>query len=204
MHRATSMLVVAIACGWSPAALPQQPIDPPVLKPFADNREWVLMKDMTYRVGSSTFVITVPKGFVTDFASIPEVFWSVDLSPNGRYSKGAIVHDYLYWTQGCTREQADNILDIAMKEHDVAFVTRSSVYGGVRLGGGSAWQKNAAERTQGLPRVIPDTFLDFGPLVLWPDYRRTLADKGVHDEPAPSNPAYCQAGNTTDVPGGQN
>ena len=204
MRRTTGVLVVAIGCGIGAAARAQQPIDAPVLKPFADNREWVLMKDMTYRIGNSTFVITIPKGFVTDFASIPEVFWSVDLSPNGRYSKGAIVHDYLYWMQGCTREQADNILDIAMKEHDVAFVTRSSVYGGVRLGGGSAWQKNATERAQGLPRVIPEAFLEFGPLVLWPDYRRTLADQGVHDAPPPANPAYCQAGSTTDVPGGQN
>ena len=203
MHRATSLLIVAIACAASTAAQPQQPIDAPILKPFADNRQWVLMKDMPYRIGSSALVITVPKGFVTDFASIPEVFWSVDLSPNGKYSRGAIVHDYLYWTQGCTREQADNILDIAMKEHDVGFVTRSSVYGGVRLGGGSAWQQNAAERTQGLPRIIPDEYLEFGPLVLWADYRTTLADKGVHDAPAATNPTYCQAGNTTDVPGGQ-
>jgi hypothetical protein len=204
MHRATSLLILAIGCGTSLAAQSQQPIDPPVLKPFADNREWVLMKDLSYRIGSSTFIITVPKGFVTDFASIPEVFWSADLSPNGKYSKAAIVHDYLYWTQGCTREQADNLLDIAMKESNVSFVTRSGVYGGVRLGGSSAWQKNAAERTQGLPRVIPEASLEFGPLVLWTDYRRTLADQGVHDAPAPANPPYCQAGNTTDVPGGQN
>lgn len=204
MHRATRVLIVAIVCLASPAALPQQPIDPPVLKPFADNRDWVLMKDLDYRIGSSSFVITVPKGFVTDFASIPEVFWSVDLSPNGRYSKGAIFHDYLYWMQGCTREQADNILDIAMKESNVPFVTRSGIYGGVRLGGASAWQKNATERTQGLPRIIPEASLEFGPMVLWLDYRRTLSEAGVHDAPAPANPTYCQAGNTTDVPGGQN
>ena len=204
MHRATSSLILAIACGTSPTAQSQQPIEAPILKPFADNREWVLMRDLNYRIGDSALVITVPKGFVTDFASIPEVFWSADLSPNGRYSKAAIVHDYLYWTQGCTREQADNILDIAMKESNVSFVTRSGVYGGVRLGGGSAWQKNTAERAQALPRVIPDASLEFGPLVLWEDYRRTLADAGVHDAPAPANPAYCQAGNTTDVPGGQN
>jgi len=204
MHRATSALVFAIASGTSPAAQSQQPIEAPILKPFADNREWVLMRDLNYRIGDSALVVVVPKGFVTDFASIPEVFWSADLSPNGKYSKAAIVHDYLYWTQGCTREQADNILDIAMKESNVSFVTRSSVYGGVRLGGSSAWQKNTAERTQGLPRVIPDAFLEFGPLVLWGDYRRTLADQGVHDAPAQTNPTYCQAGNTTDVPGGQN
>ena len=204
MDPATRVLIAVIAGVTSAPALAQQPIEAPILKPFADNREWVLMKDMSYRVGTSSFVITVPKGFVTDFASIPEVFWSVDLSPNGRYSKAAIVHDYLYWTQGCTREQADNILDIAMNESGVAFVTRSGIYGGVRLGGGSAWQKNATERAQGLPRVIPDASLEFGPLVLWPDYRRTLADQGVRDGSSPPNPAYCQAGNTTDIPGGPN
>jgi hypothetical protein len=194
----------ALACGISSMARAQQPIEAPILKPFADNRDWVLVRDLNYHVGNSAVTITVPKGFVTDFASIPSVFWSADLSPNGKYSKAAIVHDYLYWTQGCSREQADNILDIAMKESDVAFVTRSTIYGGVRLGGGSAWQKNASERTQGLPRIVPDSFLEFGPTVLWPGYRRALAEHGVKDPAVPSSPSYCAIGNTADVPGGIN
>src|ERR1700709_1690961 len=92
------------------SAVAQQPIDAPLLKPFADNHDWVLFADVRYRIGQSDTVIRVPRGFVTDFASIPQGFWSLNLSPNGRYSKAAIVHDFLYWTQACSRDQADNLL----------------------------------------------------------------------------------------------
>ncbi len=46
--------------------------------------------------------VEVPKGFVTDLASIPQVFWNV-LRPDDKYAYAAIVHDYLYWTQSITR-----------------------------------------------------------------------------------------------------
>jgi len=50
----------------------------------------------------------VPAGFVTDFASTPRALWSV-IPPTGRYQLAAVVHDFLYWDQGCTREQADTV-----------------------------------------------------------------------------------------------
>ena len=42
--------------------------------------------------------VQVPVGFVTDFASIPRLFWSL-LRPDGLYAYAAIIHDYLYWEQ---------------------------------------------------------------------------------------------------------
>jgi len=83
------------------------------LSAAADNRDWVLIEHLRYQIGQTSTVIVVPRGFVTDVASIPQAFWSFGLSAHGRYSKAAIVHDYLYWTQGCSREQADNLLMIA-------------------------------------------------------------------------------------------
>jgi hypothetical protein len=179
----------------------QQPIAPPVLKPFADNRQWVLVEDIRYRVGNSAFTIVVPKGFVTDFASIPQPFWALGLSPNGTYSRAAIVHDYLYWSQGCSRLQADNILVIAMKESNVEAPTRAAIFDGVRLGGSRAWLGNAGERADELPRVIPDDAMAFEANVLWPDYRRALQQRGVVDPPFAPAPDYCVVGDSTDVPG---
>jgi hypothetical protein len=121
MHRATSLLIFAIACGTSPAAQSQQPIDPPVL---AVRRQPRVGADARPLTGSATRRWSLPCPRVCHrLRQHSEVFWSADLSPNGKYSKAAIVHDYLYWTQGCTREQADNLLDIAMKESNVSFVT---------------------------------------------------------------------------------
>lgn len=178
-----------------------QPIHSPLLKPFADNREWVLHEELAYSVGESGVEIRVPAGFVTDFASIPQPLWSLGLSPNGTYSRAAIVHDYLYWSQSCSREQANNILVIAMKESNVASATRNAIFEGVRSGGSGAWQANALERRKALPRVVPSNAMEFGPLVLWKDYRQLLARRGVVDPQFPTNPAYCRFGDTTNVPG---
>jgi hypothetical protein len=163
LARTAACLLSLVACGIGA----QQPLPPPVLTPFADNQQWMLVKDFIYVMGSTRVAITVPKGFVTDFASIPQAFWTLGFSPNGKYSRAAIVHDFLYWSQGCTRLEADNILLIAMKESAVPPTTRDAIYQGVRLGGGSAWDTNAAARARGLPRVVPKDSMDFGPLDLW-------------------------------------
>lgn len=42
--------------------------------------------------------IAVPKGFISDGASVPQVFWSI-YPPFGRYLEAAVVHDW-YCVQG--------------------------------------------------------------------------------------------------------
>jgi len=198
MRIAISILLMGAALG---VAHGQQPIPAPVLKPFADNQQWMLVEDLVYVLGQTKVTVTVPKGFVTDFASIPQAFWSFGLSPNGKYSRAAIVHDFLYWTQGCTRLESDNMLLIAMKESMVPEATRDTIYRGVRVGGGAAWDGNADARARGLPRIIPADAMAFGPLELWPDYQRRLAEAGTKDPVSPGRPGYCALGATTDVPG---
>jgi len=39
-------------------------------------------------------LIRVPKGYRTDFASVPRFMWRV-LPPYGEYGKAAVIHDYL-------------------------------------------------------------------------------------------------------------
>jgi Protein of unknown function (DUF1353) len=96
----------------------QQPIRPVPLTPFADGENSVLMADLRYQVGTTNFTIVVPLGFVTDFASTPRALWAV-LPPFGTYQLAAVVHDFLYWDQGCSREQADALLRVAMFESKV-------------------------------------------------------------------------------------
>jgi hypothetical protein len=43
--------------------------------------------------------VTVPRGFVTDLATIPVYFWWA-IKPTGRHGHAAILHDWLYWEQG--------------------------------------------------------------------------------------------------------
>ena len=200
MNPLFALMAFVLALG-VPASHAQQPIDAPVLKPFADNQQWLLVNDVEYHGGKSPLTIVVPAGFITDFASIPTIFASFGLSHNGRYSKAAIVHDYLYWSQSCTRQQADNLLLIAMKESLVSAFPRWLVYEGVSAAGQSSWDSNAREKADRLPRIVPVSARNFGPNVLWRDYRVTLKQQGVVDPSFPANPNYCALGNSTDVPG---
>lgn len=173
----------------------------PAVRAFGDNKFWITVEDMPYVIGRTSDRIVVPAGFVTDFASIPQPLWSLGLSPHGQYSRAAVIHDYLYWTQGCTRDQADRLLVIAMKESRVGSFDEVVVYQGVDKGGQSSWDSNAAEKKAGLPRVIsgklrrpPD------PNMNWPTYREILVKQGVKDPPFESGPSYCAYGNSTVVP----
>lgn len=102
------------------------------MSPFADGENWYLLND--FKISIDGEEITVPKGFVTDFASIPPpISWW--LPKWELYGQAAIVHDFLYWDQHCKQEQADQILLIAMRDDKVDFFSRNTIYTGVRLGG---------------------------------------------------------------------
>ena len=94
-------------------------------------------------------VIRVPAGFKTDLASIPQFLWSV-LPPVGRYDRAAVVHDYLYRFNGCTRKEADDVLFEAMAVLGVRATQRWTIYAGVRAGGWLPW-KNYRE---GKPETV--------------------------------------------------
>jgi hypothetical protein len=178
----------------------QLPIPPPIVKPFADSRDWMLVESVAYSIGNSGVIVSVPKGFVTDFASIPRPLWSFGLSPHGRFSKAAIVHDYLYWTQDCTREQADNLLLIAMKESEVSRSQQNEIYLGVRAGGETAWESNRRDRAAGLIKIIPADRMNFPYEINWPEYRKQLLDLGVKEPLPTETSAYCTFGDSTAVP----
>lgn len=112
--------------------------------------------------------VTVPSGFVTDFASIPRIFWSA-LRPDGEYAYAAVVHDYLYWTQTRSRDEADHIFKIAMEDFKINALTVGAMYRAVRVGGQSAWNGNAKKKTEGEQRILRRFPRD--PSTSWSDWR---------------------------------
>ena len=113
------------------------------VNPKANNRTlYELMKPLTFEFtvnGSGGIKIKVPKGFVTDFASIPRVFWSI-FPPNGNYVKASVIHDYLYRLVGCSRFFADAVFREAMFQLKVSTWKRLALYYVVRIFGGLARQ----------------------------------------------------------------
>lgn len=178
----------------------QQPIVPVPLTPFGDGEDSVLTQDLRYQVLKTDFVIIVPAGFVTDFASTPRALWSV-LPPTGRYQLAAVVHDFLYWDQSCTREQADAIFRVAMSESNVKPVERDLMWRAVRNFGQSAWDDNSAAKNAGKPRIIPAAYMNIPALVTWSQYQAQLMTQGVKPSPpSPATPTYCPAGMTATLP----
>ena len=101
--------------------------------------EWEICKEFSYQDDKLGIKVTVPKGAKTDFASIPRVFWPI-LPPVGRYSKAAVVHDYLYRNGLFTRKDCDLVFLHAMEELNVAKWKRVIMYRAVRLFGKSAYK----------------------------------------------------------------
>jgi hypothetical protein len=131
---------------------------PTVLMPFADMDYYAVYRQISWTRPSSSHIglpdaITVPRGFVTDLASVPSIFWSV-LPPQGRYGHAAILHDWLYWDQYTSREIADRIFDVAMDELGVAPVARKAMWASVRVFGGKPWTDNATRRKAGQSRLL--------------------------------------------------
>ncbi len=115
----------------------------PRMRPIPPSyRIWRLLDPIVYDVGTigSGDRITVPKGFETDLASIPRIFWSI-LPPAGQYAPAAIVHDYIYVYQTRTRAEADKIFREAMKQLGVPWHRRNLMYSAVRVGGWRPWRK---------------------------------------------------------------
>lgn len=112
---------------------------PLILTPLSDGRNWKLVEELLYETNvPKTHLITVPAGFITDFASVPRVFWRV-IPPWGKYGRAAVVHDWLYKEKGGDRETADLIFLEAMTFLGVAKWKRYVMYWAVRCFGGPAW-----------------------------------------------------------------
>ena len=153
----------------------------------------VLQRPMSYRIGGTGDSIVVPAGFVAEFTSIPRALWTA-LSPVGEQQRAAIAHDYLYWFQPCEREEADNLLMIAMREGGVSDLQRGAVYAGVRLQGGDVWNANRAARDRGDLRVVP-TGVTPTAQESWSDYRARLGRAEIRGTPGRMpRQAYCEHG----------
>lgn len=104
---------------------------------------FLLYESLVYETGVWPGEIVVPKGFKTDFASIPRGLWNI-LPPIGSYDKAAVLHDFLYQTNGVTRKQADDVLLEAMTVSGTSKWVRWAIYSGVRIGGWVVWNRYRA------------------------------------------------------------
>lgn len=92
--------------------------------------------------------IPIPKGFITDGATIPKLFWNI-LSPFGRFFKSCALHDYICLMaklknnestnlkEGINiatqyRKRADTLLSLSMKKQGIKLWRRLLIMANVR------------------------------------------------------------------------
>lgn len=109
---------------------------------WAGRRVWKLTAPFSFdvldlnRSGEFNLSIYVKSGFLTDYASIPRVFWWI--WPHDECAEAAIVHDWIYQQTNVDRQLADSIFRIIMRVTKKPYLMRLALYLGVRIGGWAA------------------------------------------------------------------
>lgn len=120
-------------------ARPQRPVGFPRAFPVdvrqVSDQGWETLRALSYHATTEDFEVPVHEG--TDFASVPRVFvWFIPRY--GRYTKAAILHDYLCRRAvpagDISRIDADGVFRQAMRELGVPFLRRWIMWAAVRLG----------------------------------------------------------------------
>lgn len=116
--------------------------DPLCVSPiFGGNwKQRQLLEIFRYYYAEDKSPIVAPKGFLTDYASIP---WFVRwlISPWGKHGPGAVIHDYLY-SVCAGKLWADWIFLKAMKHMGVGFAKRWAMFLAVVFFGWFAYWKH--------------------------------------------------------------
>ena len=102
-----------------------------------------LYRDLEY-VYQKGIIISVPRGFVTNGASIPRFFWRLWHPLDNDTLEPAILHDYLYSRSSClrcSRKEADKIFLNAMISKNVGKLKRNAFYYAVRLFAGGHFER---------------------------------------------------------------
>ena len=95
-----------------------------------------LIAPFDYYVGAmgSLDKLTVPRGFETDFCSIPR--WAMPWFPvMGRAAKAAVIHDYLLTIRDRPKAACDRVFLEAMTVLKVSWLRRTLMYLAVRTRG---------------------------------------------------------------------
>ena len=82
---------------------------------YIDGKTWRVAEEFSYCVGAkdSGWLLTVPKGSATDFASIPSIIKGL-IPTSWKYSKASVLHDYLYRSGNKSKAISDAIFLEAM------------------------------------------------------------------------------------------
>ena len=113
----------------------------PLIVEYIDGTNWKLHEEFSYYLkDNEDEIITVPKGYITDFASVPKILRLVAKN-HELFNKASILHDFLYETQEYSKEEADIIYKDAMEVFGVTEGRANLYYLVVKFFGHSSWEE---------------------------------------------------------------
>lgn len=106
--------------------------------------EWVVDVPLIYHSNITNKRYTAPKGFVTDFASVPRIPFAFELFGDTIHAP-ATIHDWLYSSGIEERDVADSILQEAALSINVPKWKVTLIYYAVRLFGSKFYKRQKKE-----------------------------------------------------------
>ena len=104
--------------------------------------QWEVLRSFSFVTDLTE--VYVPRGFITDLASVPKALRSV-VSGRGYWDQPAVLHDYLYRHNLITRKEADRLLLEACEHMEELWNVpwyrqrKRAIYAAVRVGGWFSW-----------------------------------------------------------------
>ena len=108
---------------------------------------WEVYRPIIDNLSDGTAIV-IPAGYVTDFASVPPLLWSL-FPPIGKYNRAALIHDYLYDCQFRQKQLGERIARKFADEQFLHFanlvnpkgrIKHFIMYKMIRLFGRKAWR----------------------------------------------------------------
>jgi hypothetical protein len=116
-----------------------EPIEELMLSPVGDGKSFIVRTSFSFYCSDRpSELISVPVGFVSDGASVPQIFQSV-IPRWGKYGKAAILHDFLYRNKVYSRNRCDEIMLDAMRVLGVPIWQEVIIYRSLRTFGWGGW-----------------------------------------------------------------
>lgn len=123
-----------------------------------DNRRFTLTADFIYNDDEKDIRVVVPKGFTTDWNSIPRALWAW-FAP-WEYPEAGVIHDWLYASPAgfastsikppLDKGRCDDIHRRILDLKGCRWTKRQAVHAALTIGGGVAWSRH---RAQDLPNI---------------------------------------------------
>lgn len=126
-------------------------LTPYPMQPIGDDH-WIMLQHAIYKTRSGE-LIHVPKGFLTDLASIPQVIQNV-IPVNGRHRGPSVLHDLGFVIQDRSFMQVNKLFLEAMADSGVNLVLRYAMFSAVSTGGRLPWLRNKRDREDDVVKFL--------------------------------------------------